>query len=41
VMSTALLLSAGAAHAERAIVTGQGPVTGLAVSGEHEYLGIP
>jgi para-nitrobenzyl esterase len=41
VMSTALLLSAGAALAERAIVTGQGQVIGLAVSGEHEYLGIP
>jgi para-nitrobenzyl esterase len=37
----ALLLPSRVALAERAIITSQGPVKGLEVSGEHEYLGIP
>jgi para-nitrobenzyl esterase len=30
-----------AIYAERSIVTQQGPIVGIAASGEHEYLGIP
>jgi para-nitrobenzyl esterase len=37
----ALTCGAPAAFAARAIVTDQGPLKGLALAGEHEYLGIP
>jgi para-nitrobenzyl esterase len=37
----ALFFSSRTAFAARAIVTDQGPLKGLAVSGENEYLGIP
>ena len=40
-LCTALIYSSRTALASRAIVINQGPLKGLAVSGEREYLGIP
>ena len=40
-LCVALIYSSRTALASGAIVTNQGPLSGVAISGEHEYLGIP
>ena len=41
IICVALIYSPRSALAARAIVTNQGPLKGMALPGEHEYLGIP